>query len=69
MRLQIVACQLSISQHLAHESGTEVFAGVNRYDRASPIWMAEEMVAALHAKNVKTKLLQSRNELLAGNGR
>ena len=53
--LEITPGEFAISQDLSKESTPNRLAAVYRYDCASAIWMAQEMVAALRTDHFKTK--------------
>jgi hypothetical protein len=55
--------QLAIPKDLAQEAGTYNFAGVRRDNRASAVFMAEEMVTPSDTKNAESRLCESGNEL------
>jgi hypothetical protein len=52
--LEILPGEFAISQDLSKESAPNRLAAVYRYDCAPAIWMAQEMVTALHTDHFKT---------------
>ena len=61
--LELIPEEFTISQNLSKEPTPNRLAAVCRYDRAPAIWMAQEMVTALHTDHFKTKFLKGFDKL------
>jgi hypothetical protein len=56
--LQVVSTELAITKDLREQTRTNGFAGVDRDDRASPVRVAQEMVASARTHDFNSGLLQ-----------
>ena len=65
--LNFIPGEFAISQYLSKESTPDHFAAVYRYNSASSIRMAQEMVTALPTNNLETKFLKGLDKARTGN--
>ena len=59
---KLTARHLAIAKDLVKETGTDGLAGVCGHDRATPVLVAQEYVAAFDAQNAKTGLRERSDE-------
>ncbi len=64
--LEVVPGEFTISEDLSKKSAPNCLTSVHGNNRAPPIWMAQEMVAAPCANNFKTKFPKGFDKLGTG---
>jgi hypothetical protein len=52
----LISRDLAIPEDLMEEAGTDDLARVRGHDRAAPVLMPQEMVAAFHPQNSEARL-------------
>ena len=60
---------VAISEDFVQETWADNLARVRRHDRAPPVLVAEEVMAAFDPENVETGLGERRDEFRAGDAR
>src|SRR4051794_1154710 len=61
--------QLATAEDLAHHTGPDRFARMNRNERRPPVRMPQELVAGAGPDHREAGLLQGSDDLLPGQGR